>query len=174
MNTNTVIIIIDYSSSSIHQHYPCCDQNLPLPTIMQHFVSPTYINTFTQSIANTNPGAKHSSIDKPSINLFPIIKSLRQFINHDSSQSIQPSLLFFTENGQNSIKSGNYGDNDRGSCRECLITGVLTCTGLSAYFFHLATELRHQSTKQIKFHRNFLYGGSATWAAVGTYRLYLG
>ena len=31
-------------------------------------------------------------------------------------------------------------NNDQGSCRPCLYTGVATCIGLSAYFYHLAHE----------------------------------
>lgn len=77
--------------------------------------------------------------------------------------------------------SGSYDDSNSDppnrSCRECLITGVLTCTGLSTYFFYLASELsdgKKVMTKQLRRHRNFLYGGSAIWAATGAYRLYLG
>lgn len=69
-------------------------------------------------------------------------------------------------------------DTSRASCRECLITGVLTCTGLSAYFFRLASELQYNSakevTKQARRHKYFLYGGSGAWAMAGVYRLYLG
>ena len=65
-----------------------------------------------------------------------------------------------------------------GSCRECLITGVLTSSGLSLYFLKLASELpdiaAKETTKQARRHKYFLYGGSACWAAAGMYRLYLG
>ena len=66
----------------------------------------------------------------------------------------------------------------QGSCKECLYTGVATCSGLSLYFMKLASELpdagakevMRQTTKQ----KRFLLGGSAVWAVAGAYRLYLG
>mmetsp|Transcript_2612 Transcript_2612/g.3153 ORF Transcript_2612/g.3153 Transcript_2612/m.3153 type:complete len:126 (+) Transcript_2612:87-464(+) len=93
-------------------------------------------------------------------------------------QKNKPNVFYFSPNSS-SIQSHNLPpDPSRGSCRECLITGVLTCTGLSGYFFKLAAELpdigAKEATKQIVRNKYFLYCGSATWAAAGVYRIYLG
>jgi hypothetical protein len=67
---------------------------------------------------------------------------------------------------------------DQRSCKECLYTGVATCTGLSLYFIKLASELPSEGPKevmkQVVKQRRFLLGGSAIWAAAGVYRMYLG
>lgn len=67
---------------------------------------------------------------------------------------------------------------DNQSCKECLYTGVATCTGLSLYFIKLASELPSEGSKEIMKQavrqKRFLLGGSAIWAAAGVYRFYLG
>jgi hypothetical protein len=69
-------------------------------------------------------------------------------------------------------------DHSTGSCKECLYTGVLTCSGVSLYFLKLASEVPEQGTKemlrQATKQKRFLLGGSALWAAAGAYRMYLG
>jgi hypothetical protein len=96
-----------------------------------------------------------------------------------STSSISSNSFLFLGRNSPSIDSHNVPpDSSRGSCRECLITGVLTCTGLSAYFLKLASELpalgTRAATKQMKTNKYFLLGGSAVWASAGVYRLYLG
>lgn len=62
-------------------------------------------------------------------------------------------------------------------CKECMYTGVATCTGLSLYFMKLASEIPEASVKTVVkqvHHKNFLLGGSAIWAVAGAYRFYLG
>mmetsp|Transcript_9771 Transcript_9771/g.14657 ORF Transcript_9771/g.14657 Transcript_9771/m.14657 type:complete len:139 (-) Transcript_9771:70-486(-) len=62
-------------------------------------------------------------------------------------------------------------------CKECMYTGVATCTGLSLYFVKLASEIPEASVKTaVKqvHHKNFLLGGGAIWAVAGAYRFYLG
>ena len=64
-------------------------------------------------------------------------------------------------------------------CQTCLYTGVATCTGLSLYFFHLASEVNvpsvgHKAYREMTRQKRFLLGGSVTWAMVGMYRFYLG
>ena len=72
-------------------------------------------------------------------------------------------------------------DLPKGSCKECLYTGVGTCTGLSLYFMYLASEVHVPTSegvkevmKQAARQKQFLLGGSAVWTAAGVYRLYLG
>jgi len=96
------------------------------------------------------------------------------------SSKIAPNTLMFSRDVKSlsSIESHNKPpDSPKGSCRECLITGVLTCTGLSLYFIKLASELPRlsskEATKQMKRQKYFLYTGSAVWATAGIYRLYL-
>jgi hypothetical protein len=64
------------------------------------------------------------------------------------------------------------------SCKECLYTGVATCSGLSLYFMKLASEIPSAGTKEVlkqaSKQKQFLFGGSAVWAACGLYRIYLG
>ncbi len=121
----------------------------------------------------------HRAMNFDHDHFFPSVSILK--ITHNAKKIIQnkePNALYFSQNSS-SIQSHNLPpDSTRGSCRECLITGVLTCTGLSGYFLKLATELpdvgAKEATKQVVRHKYFLYCGSVTWAAAGIYRLYLG
>jgi hypothetical protein len=61
-------------------------------------------------------------------------------------------------------------DVDTDRCDSCLYTGVATCTGLAAYFAHMAL---YDAAVQPR-HRPFLMALSACWMAVGAYRWKLG
>jgi hypothetical protein len=110
----------------------------------------------------------------------------------DNSRRIGTSIFHWDTSSPNLMSQANCASNNavpletprsdesqvEKSCRECLYTGVATCTGLSLYFMKLASEipdnhktevLMRQATKQ----KNFLLGGSALWAACGVYRIYL-
>ena len=114
----------------------------------------------------------------PYIHPSTINKDVNRF-HFTSMPILSKSTFFFSTGNSGSIDSHNMPpDSSRGSCQECLITGVVTCTGLSAYFLKLASELpalgAKEATKQVKRHKYFLYCGSAAWASAGVYRLYLG
>lgn len=101
----------------------------------------------------------------------------RQISNLNALKESRGILFFSAQNQPVSSHDDSSMNTPRGSCRECLITGVLTCTGLSAYFFHLASEIPEGNqllTRQMKTNKYFLYGGSVAWATAGIYRLYLG
>lgn len=56
----------------------------------------------------------------------------------------------------NSTVQAREGENEK-SCRSCLYTGVGTCIGLSAYFFHLAFEVEasnHGNGSNTSSHHN--------------------
>lgn len=74
-------------------------------------------------------------------------------------------------------------DPPRKSCKECLYTGIATCSCLSLYFLKLASEEpSNEATKQtkskkmkpIRNHKYFCLCSSAAWAMAGVYRVYLG
>ena len=77
---------------------------------------------------------------------------------------------------QNSLPAEVYLQNQ--GCKECLYTGVATCTGVSLYFMKLASEVPEKGTQEVirqaTKQKRFLLGGSALWAAAGVYRMYLG
>jgi hypothetical protein len=79
---------------------------------------------------------------------------------------------------QNSQPTEEDYPQNEGSCKECLYTGVATCTGVSLYFMKLASEVPEQGTREVirqaTKQKRFLFGGSAVWAAAGVYRMYLG
>ena len=62
-------------------------------------------------------------------------------------------------------------------CKVCLWTGIITCTGLSAYFAHAAFDppLPHETLEQVLRQRRPLYLAiSAGWLCLGAYRWHLG
>ena len=106
----------------------------------------------------------------------------RQPIQNIAS-SINPNVIFLNQNTASRRKSNrptsSEGDSSGGSCKECLYTGVVTCTGLSLYFLKLASEvpdadLTAKLVKQNLQQKRFLLGGSMVWAICGVYRIYLG
>jgi len=96
---------------------------------------------------------------------------------------IKKNPLLFSQNRiqpftpQQTLPTGDAPLN-KGSCKECLYTGVATCSGVSLYFMKLASEVPEQGTKEVlrqaTKQKRFLLGGSAVWAAAGAYRMYLG
>jgi len=95
----------------------------------------------------------------------------------DSSSATNSQASMPQHEIQNSLPAEDYPQN-QGSCKECLYTGVATCTGVSLYFMKLASEVPEQGTREVirqaTKQKRFLLGGSAVWAAAGVYRMYLG
>ena len=68
-------------------------------------------------------------------------------------------------------------DDESSSCLSCLIVGVTTCVGLSAYFAHIAYEepaIGRETVQQAARRRPYFLAISAGWLCLGAYRLYLG
>ena len=141
-------------------------------------------NIWKSFILTTN----ESSID-PSLSMSFLFVGLyltpsrpRQPIQNIAS-SINPNVIFLNQNAASRTTSNRLtsseGDSSGGSCKECLYTGVVTCTGLSLYFLKLASEvpdadLTAKLVKQNLQQKRFLLGGSMVSAICGVYRIYLG
>ena len=94
---------------------------------------------------------------------FPVMRNLPTF----TSNTHQPFI------GTNSAENMNQPPKEQ--CEACLITGVMTCTGISAYFFKTALlDMPESAKKEVMRQKRFLLGFGSAWAIAGAYRLYLG
>ena len=86
-------------------------------------------------------------------------------------QQMHPSIISDIKKNDNRPEE----ENPPPKCRTCLITGVLTCTAVSGYFFKIALIDLPESTKhEVVRQKRFLLGFGSAWAVAGVYRFYLG
>lgn len=100
--------------------------------------------------------------------IFPVYTSLiyASILNNISSSSTTPN------SSNNEHHNSNHPPKEQ--CKTCLITGVLTCTAVSGYFFKTALlDLPESSSREVIRQKRFLLGFGSVWALAGAYRLYI-